>query len=83
MCEAMLSRSYYGYMDPPIGFKWHDLPSHPKCNIPGSPALTGTHANLSTQIAFFTHVVQTKGNSICFAHHSLCSPKISTLLKAI
>jgi hypothetical protein len=27
--------------------------------------------------------VQTKGNSIHFVHQSLCSPKISTLLKAI
>jgi hypothetical protein len=35
------------------------------------------------QIAFFMHTVQTKANSIRFAHQSLCSPRISTLLKAI
>jgi hypothetical protein len=48
-----------------------------------APVCTNTHAYLSTQIAFFTHTVQTKANSIRFAHQSLCSPKISTQLKAI
>jgi hypothetical protein len=48
-----------------------------------APVSTNAHANLSTQLAFFTHTVQTKGNSIHFAHQSHCSPKISTLLKAI
>jgi hypothetical protein len=37
----------------------------------------------STQIVFFMHTVRNKANSICFAHQSLCSPQISTLLKAI
>jgi hypothetical protein len=34
-------------------------------------------------VSFFTHTVRTKANSIEFAHQSLCSPRISTLLKAI
>ena len=33
-------------------------------------------------IAPFTHSVQTRSNDIKFAHQLLCSPKISTLLKA-
>jgi hypothetical protein len=37
----------------------------------------------SNQVSFFTHTIRTKANSIKFAHHSLCSPQISTLLKAI
>ena len=32
---------------------------------------------------FFTHTVRTKANSIKFAHQSMCSPTISTLLKEI
>ena len=32
---------------------------------------------------FFTHTIQTKANSIKFAHQLMCSPTISTLLKAI
>ena len=32
---------------------------------------------------FFTHTVRSKANSIKFAHQSMCSPTISTLLKAI
>jgi hypothetical protein len=35
------------------------------------------------QVGFFTHIIRTKANSIKFAHQSLCSPRISTLLKAI
>ncbi len=35
------------------------------------------------ELGLFTHTVQTKANSIKFAHQSLCSPHISTLLKAI
>ena len=31
----------------------------------------------------FTHIVQTKANSIKFVHQLLCSPTISTILKAI
>jgi hypothetical protein len=51
--------------------------------LPVALVYADAHAHLSTQIAFFTHTVQTKANSIRFAHQSLCSPKISTLLKAI
>jgi hypothetical protein len=50
---------------------------------PAALEFTDAHVNLSKQIAFFTHTVQTKGNSIRFAHQSFCSPKISTLPKAI
>ncbi len=42
-----------------------------------------THAHIPTLIECFTHTVRTKANSLCFAHQSLCSPRISTLLKAI
>jgi hypothetical protein len=35
------------------------------------------------QVGFFTHAIHTKANIIKFAHQSLCSPCISTLLKAI
>ncbi len=45
--------------------------------------VANAHANLTTQIAFFAHTVQNKANSIRFAHQSLCSPCILTLLKAI
>ncbi len=34
-------------------------------------------------MSLFTHTVCTKANSIKFAHQSLCSPRILTLLKAI
>jgi hypothetical protein len=37
----------------------------------------------SDQLGLFTHTVRTKANSIRFAHQSLCSPHLSTLLKAI
>jgi hypothetical protein len=43
--------------------------------------LANAHAHLPTPIACFTHTVQTKANSIGFAHQSLCSPRISTLLR--
>jgi hypothetical protein len=48
-----------------------------------APDCTNTHAQSPTKNAFFMHTVQNKANSIWFAHQSLCSPKISTLLKAI
>jgi len=35
------------------------------------------------EFGFFTHTIRTKANSIKFAHQSMCSPKILTLLKAI
>ncbi len=34
-------------------------------------------------IATFTHSIKTRANGVKFAHQSLCSPKISTLLKAV
>jgi hypothetical protein len=51
--------------------------------LPAAPVFADARANMATQIAFFTHTVQTKANSIRFAHQFLCSPTISTLLKAI
>jgi hypothetical protein len=48
-----------------------------------APVLAGIHAHLPTAIGCFTHTVQTEANSIRFVHQSLCSPCISTLLKAI
>jgi hypothetical protein len=51
--------------------------------LPAASVFTNAHANLSMQIAFLAHTVQTKGNSIRFVHQSLCSLKISNLLKAI
>jgi hypothetical protein len=38
---------------------------------------------LSNQLGLFTHTIQTKANSIKFAHQFLCSPHLLTLLKAI
>jgi hypothetical protein len=37
----------------------------------------------SDEFGFFAHTIRTKANSIKFAHQSMCSPKISTILKAI
>jgi hypothetical protein len=51
--------------------------------LSAAPDFANAHAQPAVQIAFFAHTVQTKANSICFAHQSLCSPRISTLLKAI
>jgi hypothetical protein len=34
-------------------------------------------------VAAFTHLVRTRANTVIFAHQSLCSPKISLLLKAV
>jgi hypothetical protein len=48
-----------------------------------APDFAGAHVQPAVQIAFFAHTVQTKANSIRFAHQSLCSPRISTLLNAI
>jgi hypothetical protein len=48
-----------------------------------APVIADAHAYSTTQIAFFMHMVQPKANSIQFAHQSLYSPRISTLLKAI
>jgi hypothetical protein len=51
---------------------------------PPTSASNIAHAHYATtQIAFFTHTMRTKANSIRFAHQALCSPHISTLLHAI
>ena len=48
-----------------------------------APDCANTHVQSPMNNAFFTHTLQTKVNSIWFARQSLCSPKISTLEKAI
>ena len=48
-----------------------------------APVFADARANGVTKLACFTHTVRTKANSIRFAHQSFCSPKISTLLKAL
>jgi hypothetical protein len=48
-----------------------------------APVVADAHAHSAMQIAFFTHTKRNKANSIHAAHQSLCSPCISTLLKAI
>jgi hypothetical protein len=63
----------------------HDMTSqHAMSTLPSAaPDFANAHAQPGVQIAFFAHTVRTKANSIRFAHQSLCSPCISTLLKAI
>jgi hypothetical protein len=63
----------------------HDMTSqHATSTLPpAAPNFADAYAQPVVQIAFFAHTVRTKANSICFAHQSLCSPCISTLLKAI
>jgi hypothetical protein len=52
---------------------------HAKGVLPlAAPVVAGAHAHSATQIAFFTHTVRNKANSIHFAHQSLYSPCIST-----
>ena len=50
---------------------------------PAAPEIADARVNIVTESACFTHTVRTKANSIRFAHQSFCSPKISTLLKAL
>ena len=57
----------------PIGRPVQPLPS-----IPGA-STSVSHKHVAT----FTHSVRTRVNAVKFAHQSLCSPKISTLLKAV
>ena len=58
--------------------------SRPPLRLPSAAlCVTDAHTHRPLQIAFFTHTVRTKANSIRFAHQSLCSPTIQTLLKAI
>jgi hypothetical protein len=57
---------------------------HAKCVLAlVVPVVANVHAHSAMKIAFFTHTMKNKANSIHFAHQSLCSPRISTLLKAI
>ncbi len=53
------------------------------CKSGGKAATSLKNTPPSKQVSLFTHTVRTKANSIKFAHQSLCSPPISTLLKAI
>jgi hypothetical protein len=48
-----------------------------------APDFANTHAQSPKNIALFTHTMRNKANSIQFAQQSLCSPKISMLLKTI
>ncbi len=48
-----------------------------------APVHANARAHLPIPIACFTHTARTKANSVRFAHQSLCSPRLSTLLKAI
>ncbi len=57
----------------------HDMSTLPST----APDYADAHAHPTVQIGSFAHTVRTRANSICFAHQSLCSPRISTLLKAI
>ncbi len=51
---------------------------------PVAPVNADAHAHYATtQIDFFAHRVHNKANLIRFAHQSLCSPQVSTLVKAI
>jgi hypothetical protein len=50
---------------------------------PAAPECADARAYIATKSVCFTHTVRTKANSIRFAHQSFCSPKISTLLKAL
>ncbi len=69
--------------------RMRDPPAVPVCagaHACGSEGKAMTSLNPpppSNHVSFFTHTVRTKANSIKFAHQSLCSPQISTLLKAI
>ncbi len=53
------------------------------CKSGGKAATSLEKTPPLNQVSLFTHTVCTKANSMKFAHQSLCSPRISTLLKAI
>ncbi len=59
--------------------------THPRLAPSNSCALchTAANINLAINLAQFTHSICTCANSIKFSHQSLCSPRISTLLKAV
>jgi hypothetical protein len=60
------------------------MTSQPPSRLPSAAlCVTDAHTHSPLQIAFFTHTVRTKANSIRFAHQLLYSPTIPTLLKAI
>ncbi len=64
----------------PLGSPW----THTRAATPANHCPSNASAHMATtQIAFFMHTVRNKANSICFTHQSLCSQRISTLLKAI
>jgi hypothetical protein len=56
--------------------------SHMAMTLLAALDFANTHAQGPQHIALFMHTMRNKANSIRFAHQSLCSPKISTLLKA-
>ena len=56
----------------------------PQCQLLlAAPNIADAHAHTALQITLFAHTVCRKANSIRFSHQSLCSPRVSTLLKAI
>jgi hypothetical protein len=59
------------------------LPSTPSMYYRRRPLLLPTPMPILPRKSPFSHTVRNKANSICFAHQFLCSPRISTLLKAI
>jgi hypothetical protein len=68
----------------PLGSPKSTTSHHVTDMIPlAAPEFADARANIVTKSACFTHTVQTKANSIRFAHQSFCSPKILTLLKAL
>jgi hypothetical protein len=86
-----------GFKDPstdlwtlPIGKNVRTSPGPNILSRPGPCSGRAPHVNYpsasatpAVTVATFTHSVQTRANAIKFAHQSLCSPKISTLLKAV
>ena len=53
------------------------------CATPGPNILSSASSPPPVVLATFTHLVPTCSSAVKFAHQSLCSPKISTLLKAV
>ncbi len=56
--------------------------SHTAMTLLAAPDCANTHAQCPQNSALFMHTMRNRVNSIRFAHQSLCSPKISTLLTA-
>jgi hypothetical protein len=57
--------------------------SHMTMTLLAAPDFANTHAQSPQNSGLFTHTMLNKANSNRFAHQSLCSPKISMLLKDI